>query len=220
MPYVLAVPISYVTADDNTDASATPYYIHTESTTVIENATIAVHTILAQWKQSDATALAGDGDDDDDDGEDDYDDDGDGEGGISDHAKAGIGVGVGIGALLIGAILFLIIRRKRSGGSGPAGDEKWAAHEMDVVAARGSHIGSASGGSRARGAAAAFPARGSLASNSRGSVGRGSAIGGIGGLGVETSPRRDAEMLVLREQKEAIQKRIEALEAGRETGAR
>ena len=72
----------------------------------------------------------------------------------------------------------------------------------------------------ARGAAAAFPARGSLASNSRGSVGRGSAIGGIGGLGVETSPRRDAEMLVLREQKEAIQKRIEALEAGRETGAR
>ena len=188
---MLAVPITYITVDD---PSSTTYSVLTERTTLLENATIAVHTILAEWRQADATAVAGGLDDDDEDldGGDGDDGGGDGQnaGGLSDYAKAGVGVGVGIGALLICAVLFLVFWRKRGGSA--AGTNKWAGHEMETV--HGQRSGGGGGGSASVGA------------------GRGS-VGGIGDLGVEISPKGGgAEMLVLREQKEAIQRRIEALE--------
>jgi hypothetical protein len=228
IPYVIAVPITYLTID-----SITTYSILTESTTILENATIAVHTILAEWQAADATSIAGLGETPNDQGDGsgiDLDSDDGLGGGLSTDAKAGIGVGVALALFLIGAIVFLIFRRHRE-------SSKQGAHEMEVVYRGSSERNSGAGGGRMRGSRDGSTRhhreRSSIdppLSYDAGPDSSSLEAGGGRGVGVveyrnvsPTSDRtihRDAEIIVLREQKKAIQRRIEALQTSDQLAAR
>jgi hypothetical protein len=267
IPYVIAVPITYLTVD-----RTVTYSILTESTTILENATIAVHTILAEWQAADATSIAGLTSPDDDDEALGGGADGGGDiegGGLSADTKAGIGVGVALAVCLIGAIIFLIFRRRRSSSAKPGTLEMEDVYHGDggiggsarssgvgggSRAARGSGDGSARhhprGGQRSSATSATLadspvaspaptydarsPSSGHYSRTSVNIARSPADAGGLeatGGLGGhletrEVSPttgrpvRRDAEIVVLREQKKAIQRRIEALQAGGEAEVR
>lgn len=116
VPTVVAVPITY-------NHTARSYDVLSHSTTMLYNATIAVYTIRALFKDGDKDAL----------GLKDEDDIGPNRPAktLSLAARIGIGVGVAVFVLfLMGAIAYFLVRRDR------VRSEKKRAHELDIMRAR------------------------------------------------------------------------------------